>query len=89
MTLTLGSVEFDKVLYDREADVLYLSVEGTDTEHWAESPEGHVLRFDESWALCGMTLIDVRRLLDSEGRLPITIPRREELDSGDLELALA
>jgi hypothetical protein len=58
---------------------------------WEESPDGHVLRFDESGALCGLTVIGVQHHLDAEGAVSVTIPSREVLacDALDEVLALA
>lgn len=89
MTLTLASIEFDKVSYDREADTLYLGIEGTQAAHWEESPEGHVLRYDASGQICGITLIGVQHHLDSEGSVTVTVSQSQELGSEDLEPALA
>jgi uncharacterized protein YuzE len=89
MTISFGTTVFDKVSYDRDADVLYLNVEGTETARWDESPEGHVLRFDENGDLCGVTLIGVQHNLDANGGITVTVPSREVLDSDELDQALA
>jgi uncharacterized protein YuzE len=89
MTITFAGVEFDRVSYDRDADVLYLNVDGSEPMFWEETPGGHVLRFDCFRELCGATIIGVRRHLDADGRVDITIPRREELGSAELDAALA
>jgi uncharacterized protein YuzE len=89
MTLSVGSTTFDRVSFDREADVLYLSVEGTEAARWEETPEGHLLRFTADGDLCGLTVIGVSHHLDSEGRLPVTLPQRAEIASEDLGLATA
>lgn len=87
MTLKLGSTEFDKISYDAEADVLYMSVEGRKAVRWQESAEGHVVRFDEAGELCGVTLIGARHHLDEDGRVAISVP--QEIGSEGLERALA
>jgi uncharacterized protein YuzE len=91
MTVSLGSIEFDRISYDREADTLYLGIEGTDAAHWEESPEGHVLRFDASGDLCGITIIGVQHQLGAEGAITVTVTRTvaEEIGPEDLEPALA
>lgn len=88
MTLKIGDWEFDNASYDKEADVLYLSIGKPRPGVGEETPEGHVLRFDESGEFCGLTLIGVRRTLDQEGTLSVTVPHREDLGSLDLEPAL-
>ncbi len=87
MTVSFGSVQFDRVRYDAEADVLYLSVEGAQPTLWQESAEGHVLRFDADGQLCGLTLIDARHQLETEGRVRVT-PCSQELRSEDIGKAL-
>lgn len=89
MTIHLGPVTFDRVFYDRDADVLYLNVQGAEPAHWEESPQGHVLRYDADGNLCGVTLIDVKHLLDAEGDVRVTLPRLEHLGREDLGMALA
>lgn len=88
MTVSFGSVQFDRVQYDAEADVLYLSVEGALPVHWDESSEGHFLRFDADGQLCGLTLVDARYQLEAEGRVRVTVPCPQELGSEDLGMAL-
>lgn len=88
MTVTFGTITFDKVSFDTDADVLYLAVEGAQAAHWQESPEGHVLRFDEDGNLMGVTIIDVHEHLeDGVGNINITVPKRVELELRDLALA--
>jgi hypothetical protein len=38
------------------------------------TPEGHALDYDESGALVGMVLVNVRFLLDRDGAVTVTIP---------------
>jgi uncharacterized protein YuzE len=47
MSVTIADITFDRVSYDRDADVLYLHVgDPTGAADFDESPEGHALRFD-------------------------------------------
>ena len=89
MTISFGTTQFDKVSYDRDADVLYLNVEGVEPVRWEESPEGHVLRFDGDGDLCGVTVIGVQHHLDANGGIAVTFPSREVLASNELDEALA
>jgi hypothetical protein len=42
MTITIGAISFDRVDYDREVDVLYLtSGDPADGVDFDETPEGH------------------------------------------------
>ena len=78
MSVTIGGIEFDNVSYYAEGDVLYLQVgkESRAAADFGESPEGHYLRYDESGALMGLTIVNARRILDREGKIPITLPDR-------------
>jgi uncharacterized protein YuzE len=90
MTVTIGGIEYDNVLYDREVDVLYL---------WAgephrpasddASPEGHYLQFGEDGSLIAITIVNARRILEREGKVTITLPthRIETTDLGDALVA--
>lgn len=68
MSLTIGAIDFDRIDYDREADVLYLSAgDPAAAVDFDESPDGHALRFDASGRLVGITIVGARRLAE-EGR---------------------
>lgn len=77
MSVAFGNVIFDLVDYDQDADVLYLSTGGVTPCEREESPEGHILRFDENGVICGMTIIGVSRYLDAEDNAKVTFPERE------------
>lgn len=64
--LQVGPYTFDRAHYDAEADVLYLSrgsLEGA--ADFDETPDGHAISYDKSGNLIGLTLIDVRTLVES------------------------
>jgi uncharacterized protein YuzE len=90
MSIQIGPYTFDRVRYDHDADVLYLSIgDPARAADWDETPEGHAVRFDENGDLAGLTLIGARRLLDEahgEGLL-LELPARAS--HADLELAVA
>jgi uncharacterized protein YuzE len=90
MSIQIGPYTFDRVRYDHDADVLYLSIgDPARAADWDETPEGHAVRFDENGDLVGLTLIGARRLLDEshgEGLL-LELPARAS--HADLELAVA
>ena len=53
-----------------------------------ETPQGHAVSFDESGDLVGLTLVDIRRLLDeAQGDLRLQLPAKAS--PADLEIALA
>ena len=86
MSVTFGGVTFDRVDYDREADVLYLHVGDPHTAvEFDESPEGHALRYDAAGRLVGLTLVHARWLLERDGRLTVTLPAPQlQADPQDL-----
>jgi uncharacterized protein YuzE len=89
MTVHIGPYNFDRVRYDHDADVLYLSQgDPTRAVDFDETPQGHAVSFDENGDLVGLTLIDVRRLLDDgNGELLLELPAKAS--PADLKLALA
>jgi uncharacterized protein YuzE len=75
MTVTFGPHEFDNVRYDERGDVLYLSV--GEPEEAADSlltPEGHVLRYDETNQIIGITVINAKWLWERDGTLSVSFP---------------
>lgn len=83
--IVIGGVTFDRVRYDRDADVLYLHVgEPSAAADFDESPEGHHLRFDTDGRVVGITLVGVRRDLEAGRHVAVTVPERLEVDAGQL-----
>jgi uncharacterized protein YuzE len=75
MSVTVAGVSFDHHHYDDRGDVLYLSLGAPRAAaHTLATPEGHALDYDESGALVGMVLVNVRFLLDRDGAVTVTIP---------------
>lgn len=89
MSVTIAGVSFDHHHYDDRGDVLYLSV-GSPREpaHTLATPEGHAMDYDESGALVGIVLVNVRFLLDRDGALVVTIPP-DRILATQIEPALA
>lgn len=92
MTLKIGDWWFNSADYDAENDVLYLSIDEPRPGHGEETPEGHILRFDEEGVFCGVTLLDVKASLD-KGAIDVTLPRkffprRECVTGGELRRML-
>jgi hypothetical protein len=60
--------------------VLYLQHgDPGDAVDFDASPEGHALRFDRQGTLVGVTILNVRWLLDHEGAITLTIRTPEQL----------
>jgi YD repeat-containing protein len=91
MTLTIGSVTFDRVSYDRDADVLYLSAgDPANAVDFDESAEGHALRYDAEGRLVGITIVGASQLLERDGGVVVTPPQlRVERDELAAVLAAA
>ena len=89
MNLTIAGIPFDHHHYDPRGDVLYLSVgEPKAAAHGLETPEGHHVSYDDDWAVVGLTLLNVRWLLDRDGSLILTWPP-VRLDAEQLDGVLA
>lgn len=57
-TITIGDTTFDHVEYDRDADVLYLSVgDPRPAAHTYGTPEGHAVRFGTDGDIVGITFV--------------------------------
>lgn len=90
MTVTISGHTFDPVRYDVDADVLYLDIGApARAVEFEESPEGHALRLDGERRLVGVTIVNVRWLLDHDGALAISLPERVEVGRDALGDALA
>lgn len=89
MSVIIGDWEFDHVTYDAGSDVLYLTIGGPRAGTGEETPEGHILRFDEDGEFYGVTLIGVKHLVEAGEPTLITLPCRESVSSATLEPVLA
>jgi uncharacterized protein YuzE len=89
MTIRIGTLAFDHVVYDDRGDVLYLSV---GKPHAAASTyateEGHAVRFDESDTIIGITLVNAKWLAERDGKVTVTLPERIEASAEELAPAL-
>lgn len=76
MSITIAGTTFEHHHYDDRGDVLYLSAEGYEGPPASafSTPEGHNIEYDGTGHVIGMTLTNVRWLLDREGEIIITLP---------------
>jgi uncharacterized protein YuzE len=89
MTITIAGIVFDHHHYDARGDVLYLNVGEPRAEaRGLETPDGHALHYDETGAVIGLTLLNVRATLEREGRLTLSLPA-EHLAADTLQPILA
>jgi uncharacterized protein YuzE len=79
-------VIFDKVDWDRDVDVLYMSTSGVTPVEREETPEGHVLRFDENGKICGMTVIGLSQYMAPTENSKVAFSQRREVDISQLNL---
>jgi len=90
MTVTIADIEFDRVEYDADADVLYLHVgDPSRAVDYDETPEGHAVRFDHEGELVGLTLVRPKRLLERDGELRVTMPVPSAVPAAELTPALS
>jgi uncharacterized protein YuzE len=76
MNITIAGATFDHHLYDSRGDVLYLNVGKPQREAGGlATDEGHGIHFDADGAVIGMTLVNVRWLLERDGELTLTWPQ--------------
>jgi uncharacterized protein YuzE len=89
MTITIAGVSFDHHRYDERGDVLYLNVGvPSPAARGLETPDGHAIHYEESGAVIGLTLLNVRRTLERDGELTLTLPA-EHLAAETLQPVLA
>ncbi len=75
MTITIAGISFDHQLYDERGDVLYLNVgRPRPAASGIETDDGHVVHYDDSGSVIGLTLLNVRRSIGRAGELTLTLP---------------
>ena len=88
MTIRIGQVDFDHVVYDSARDVLYLSVgEPQEPADSFVTPEGHAVRLNDENEVVGVTIINAKWLADRDGSINVSLPQPIQRD--DLEPAFA
>jgi len=92
MVVTIAGISFDHHDYDERGDTLYLSVgapreQAPDYAH--ETPEGHVVEYDEQGAVVAIELTNARDAIERNRELTITLPSRPAIaDSRQLAAAI-
>ena len=75
MSVTIAGITFDQHEYDERGDVLYLSVgPPQEASRTIATPEEHAIDYDQSGAVIGMVLVNVRLLLERDGAVTVTLP---------------
>jgi len=85
-SVAFEDVIFDKVDWDRDVDVLYMSTSGVAPVEREETPDGHVLRFDENGKICGMTIIGISQYMEPTESSKVAFPQGHEVDISRLKL---
>jgi uncharacterized protein YuzE len=91
MAVTIADIHFSYHVYDRRADTLFVSVDGprrTIPEEVFDTPEGHIVEYDNGGQLVAIELMEVRKRLDRDGKLRISLPKNSAVASSQ-ELAAA
>jgi uncharacterized protein YuzE len=96
MTIRVGEHEFDDVVFDADADVLYMHKgKPVPAQTTIAAAEGHAVMLDHTGEIIGITIINARWLAVRDGRITVTIPEiapqpgRLETSAEDLAAALA
>jgi uncharacterized protein YuzE len=85
-TVRLGNLQFDHVVYDSDAGVLYLSVgEPREPARQASSPEGHLVCYDADDVVIGITVVNAKWLSERDGEITVSM----RVGAEDLAPALA
>jgi uncharacterized protein YuzE len=80
---------FDDAEYDRRTDVLYLRSRARHPVSDGASLEAYHLQFDPGGELAAVTIAEARRLIETEGKVVITLPDGRRLETTDLGPRLA
>jgi uncharacterized protein YuzE len=74
VSLRAGPFTFRHVTYDPPSDVLYAAIASPPSGQRQETPEHHILRFDERGKFAGMILVGPRAQLEREGGVFVSLP---------------
>lgn len=90
MTITIAGIAFDHHHYDKRGDVLYLNVGAPrPAARSLEIDGGHVVHYDESDWIIGLTLLNVRHTIETKGHVDLILPVVHLVDATSLREAFA
>ncbi|MGA9285051.1 MAG: DUF2283 domain-containing protein [Solirubrobacteraceae bacterium] len=90
MTIMIAGIVFDQHHYDKRDDVLYLNVGAPrPAARSLEMADGHTVHYDESDSIIALTLLNVRRTIETEGYMDLTFPVVHLVDAASLREAFA
>ncbi|MEA2231577.1 MAG: hypothetical protein QOD83_1393 [Solirubrobacteraceae bacterium] len=88
MSVRIRAWKLDDVAYNRDADVLYLSIGPPRPGTGEETPESHIVRYDDAGELIGITIVGARLLVDAGEPLYVTVSQRSKVSMQELAPAL-
>ena len=72
MSLRIGSVHFNRAMYDGVHDVLYLGAGEPRRAVWTDvTDDGHALRYAENGRLIGLNIVGAARLMESDDEIRV------------------
>jgi uncharacterized protein YuzE len=90
MTITIAGIAFSHHHYDERGDVLYLNVDAPRSAvRSLEIDGGHTVHYDESDSIIGLTLLNIRRTIETEGYVDLRLPIVHIVDAANLREAFA
>jgi uncharacterized protein YuzE len=85
MTIMIAGMVFDHHHYDKRGDVLYLNVGAPrPAAHSLEMADGHTVHYDESDSIIGLTLLNVRHMIETKGHVDLILPVVHLVDAASL-----
>jgi uncharacterized protein YuzE len=88
VSLRAGPYTFTHVTYDAPSDVLYATLTGPRAGTRTQTPEQHLLRFDERGRFFGITLVNPSDQLAREGAVYVSLPSGERVRVQGAEAAM-
>jgi uncharacterized protein YuzE len=88
VSLRAGPYTFSHITYDAPSDVLYAALDSPRKGTRSQTPESHLLRFDERGRFFGITLVNPRRQLEREGAVYVSLPSGERVRVQGAEAAI-
>ena len=92
MTITIAGTAFDYHDYDARGDTLFLAIGGPRkglAKRAYETPEGHIVEYDEAGSVIALELVNARWVLERDGEVKLTCPEEHHVALASLEPVLA
>jgi uncharacterized protein YuzE len=90
MTIAIAGIAFDRHQYDKRGDVLYLNVGAPrPAARSLEIDGGHAVHYDEFDSIIGLTLLNVRHMIETKGHVDLILLVVHLVDADSLREAFA